>query len=102
MKPPSVRSMCRSLSIGLVGGHVLLRRRKEGQVPCVTLLLELGNGHEPERCRVHAVALPRRLGAVVEHVSQVGIGMHGADLGPGEEEFAILASLNVGRLQPAW
>ena len=82
---------------GAAGGHlrIVLVLLEERQVLAVALRLELLDRDEAERRRVDAVAQPRRRRPVVEDVTQVGVAVLGAHLGPRREQLAILATDDV-------
>src|SRR5207249_10351522 len=73
--------------------------REERQVLPVALFLEALYRNEPQRGRVHAVALAGRRRPVVEDVPQVRVGVRGADLGARREEPAVLPLANVPELE---
>src|SRR5436309_3119107 len=81
----------------------LLARRvslphEERQVLPVALFLEALYRNEPQRGRVHAVALAGRRRPVVEDVPEVRVGVRGADLGARREEPAVIPLAHVPEL----
>src|SRR2546428_9653138 len=73
--------------------------REERQVLPVALFLEALYRNEPQRGRVHAVALAGRRRPVVEDVPEVRVGVRGADLGARREEPAVLPLADVPGLE---
>src|SRR2546428_28645 len=87
-------------------GRVPLRRRslrhrrlERREIPPVPLRLEAVHRNEAQRRRVHAVAQAGGRGPVVEHVSEMRIGVGRADFGTHREERAIDPLVDVARFE---
>src|SRR5262249_40243812 len=78
---------------------LFLRFLEEGLVLAVAFRVELLDGDEAHRGRVHAITLAGGRGPVVEDVAQMGVGVRRPDLGARIADQEIRARLDVPLLE---